>query len=410
MTPRNVVFASVSSGSALLMALVYFVAARYLGTAGFGLFNYALSLAMIAEALIDMGLHQLTIREVAQSPDARFALLRQQAGLKLVTGLAVIAVGIAGSAVVTPDPTSLTVVTLMLVSALLRSWFLSVRGGLIGLEAFGTDAALVAGDRILLTLAGTAALVAGVDVVGLAVVFLATRVVTVVVAVVATRRALGRPAWRFEPAAWSALQRRALPLGAFAMALTAYNYIDAIMLTAMTSEVQTGIYSAAYRLYEGTTYAAAVLWSVLAPRLSALWTSDRHAHARLTRRGLLAGLAVSAPIAVALWIGAGTWIAWTSGAAYGESLPTLRVLAFGLPLIFATWVLHAVAMSASHDRVLLRSTLIGLLVNVALNLWLIPRFGHTGAALATVLGEALTIGLLVGGLWRVLSGRLEATA
>ncbi len=410
MTARNFAFATVSSGSAVLMALVYFVAARYLGTDQFGIFNYALSISMIGEALIDMGVHQLTIREVAQAPESRFALLRQQLGLKLVAGLAVITLGLVGSLFITPDVTTLTVVGLMLLSSLLRSWFLSVRGGLIGLEAFGTDAALVAGDRILLTVTGTAALLAGADVVGLAAVFLLTRVLTVVVAVIVTRRELGRPTWRFEPAAWSALQRRALPLGAFMMVLTAYNYIDTIMLTAMTSETETGLYSAAYRLYEGTAYAAAVLWSVLTPRLSSLWKLDRPAHLRLARRGIFAGLGLAVPIGMALWIGATVWIAWTSGPAYSASVPTLRLLAIGLPLVFVIWVLHSIAASSSHDRVLLQSTVVGLVANVGLNLWLIPRSGHEGAALATVLGEGITMCLLIGGLWRVLRGSTETTA
>ena len=410
MTPRNFLFAAVSSGSAVLMALVYFVAARYLGVEGFATFSYALAVSMIGEALIDMGVHQLTIREVAQVPESRFALLRQQLGLKAISGAVVFAIGLVGTLFITTDTTDLTVVALMLVASLLRSWLLSVRGGLIGIEAFGTDAALVAGDRVLLTVAGTAALLLGADVVGLAVVFVATRVVTVAAALALTRQDLGVPTWRYEPDAWLALHRRALPLGAFMIVLTAYNYIDTVMLRAMAPEDETALYNAAYRLYEGTTYAAAVLWSVLTPRLSALWTTNRAGHRRLAVRGLGAGVALAVPIAVALWLGAGRWILWTSGAEYVTGEFTLRILSAGLPLVFAIWVVHAIATSSSHDHVLVRSTAIGLLANVGLNLWLIPQSGHEGAALATVIGEALTLGLLLWGVRGVVSGTAEATA
>ena len=404
MTPRSFLFAAVSSGSAALMALVYFVAARYLGVEGFAIFSYALAVAMIGEALIDMGVHQLTIREVAQAPGSRFALLRQQLGLKAISGAAVITLGMAGTLFITTDTTDLMVVALMLVASLLRSWLLSVRGGLIGLEAFGTDAALVAGDRVLLTVAGTAALLLGADVVGLAVVFVATRVLTVAAALVLTRRDLGVPTWRYEPDAWVALQRRAFPLGVFMIVLTAYNYIDTIMLRAMAPEAETALYNAAYRLYEGTTYAVAVLWSVLTPRLSALWMTDRTGHRRLAGRGLATAIAVALPIATALWAGAAQWIRWTSGEDYLAGRHALQVLSAGLPLVFAIWVVHAIATSASHDRVLVRSTAVGLVANVGLNLWLIPHSGHEGAALATVIGEALTLTLLLWGVRRVLDG------
>jgi len=407
MTARNVAFATVSSGSAVLMALVYFAAARFLGTEGFTIFSYALAVSMIGEALIDMGAHQLTIREVAQVPDSRFALLRQQLGLKLITGTTVIIVGLLGTVLITQDPTELLVVAVMLGSSLLRSWFLSVRGGLIGLEAFGKDAALVAGDRLLLTVAGTGALWLGVDVLGLALVFLGTRVITVTLALVLTRHDLGVPTWRYEPAAWSALQRRAFPLGAFMIVLTAYNYVDTIMLFALAPEDDTALYNAAYRIYEGTAYAAAVLWSVLTPRLSALWTTDRPAHQRLARLGIGAGLGLAVPIGLVLWVGADLWIRWLPGAEYAASAWTLQLLALGLPLVFVIWVLHAIATSSSHDRLLVRCTAIGLVANVGLNLWLIPRSGHEGAALATVLGEGITMCLLIGGLWRVLRGATE---
>jgi len=297
----------------------------------------------------------------------------------------------------------------MLVSSLLRSWFLSVRGGLLGLEAFGMDAALVAGDRLLLTVAGTGALFLGADVVALALVFLGTRVVTVSVALILTRHSLGTPTWRFEPVAWAALQRRAFPLGIVIIVLTAYNYVDTIMLRAMAPADETALYNAAYRIYEGTTYAAAVVWSVLTPRLSALWTANRPAHGRLARRGIAGGLALAVPIGLVLWFGAALWITWLPGAEYAASTPTLQVLALGLPLVFSIWVLHAIAASSSHDQVLVRGTAIGLVANVGLNLWLIPRFGHEGAAMATVLGEAITMCLLAGGLWRVLRGSTETT-
>lgn len=407
MTARNFAFATVSSGSAALMFLVYIAAMRFLGLEGFAIFSFALAVSQIGESLIDMGAHQLTIREVAQAPESRFALLRQQLGLKLITGTAVIIVGLLGAVLITQDPTELLVVAVMLGSSLLRSWFLSVRGGLIGLEHFGMDAALVAGDRVLLTVAGTGALFLGADVLMLALVFLGTRVVTVAAALVITRHSLGAPTWRYEPAAWSALQRRAFPLGAFMIVLTAYNYVDTIMLRAMAPEIETALYNAAYRIYEGTAYAAAVLWSVLTPRLSALWVTDRPAHRRLARIGIGAAVALAVPIGLVLWVGADVWIRWTGGAEYAASTPTLQLLAVGLPLVFVIWVLHGIATSSSHDRLLVRCTAIGLVANVGLNLWLIPRSGHEGAALATVLGEAITMCLLIGGLWRVFRGSTE---
>jgi peptidoglycan biosynthesis protein MviN/MurJ (putative lipid II flippase) len=53
--------------------------------------------------------------------------------------------------------------------------------------------------------------------------------------------------------------------------------------------------------------------------------------------------------------------------------------------------------------VLLRTTAIGVIVNVAANLALIPAAGRNGAALATVVGEALSCVLLLRGLRTVMT-------
>jgi Na+-driven multidrug efflux pump len=64
------------------------------------------------------------------------------------------------------------------------------------------------------------------------------------------------------------------------------------------------------------------------------------------------------------------------------------------------WVLYAVALSVGRERLLLRTALIGLAVNVGLNVLLIPRMGARGAAWATVAGEMVSVVVLATGLSR----------
>ncbi len=83
------------------------------------------------------------------------------------------------------------------------------------------------------------------------------------------------------------------------------------------------------------------------------------------------------------------------GSRYAAAAPPLQILAGGALFVFATWILHAAAISTNLDRRLLLTTAIGLGANVALNIVLIPRYGISGAAWATVLAEGLTVLLLL---------------
>ena len=176
--------------------------------------------------------------------------------------------------------------------------------------------------------------------------------------------------------------------------LNLYTYIDTVILGLMTTDAETGRYAASYRVYEGITYAPAILSAVLTPRLSFLFTSDRAAHRGLLRRSLASSAALGIALGALTALLARPLMLLIFGDQYVESVAPLRVLAGGSVFVFTTWILHAAAISTNLDRRLLLTTVVGLSANVILNVLFIPRWGISGAAWATVVAEALTVALL----------------
>src|SRR6185503_11452586 len=127
-------------------------------------------------------------------------------------------------------------------SFVLRSYMLTIRGVLQGLERFGWDSLVVVSDRVLLLAFSAAALLAGTGLKGLVVAFVAARVVALLVAAVITQTRLGGIGLRFERETWWALQTTALPLGVFLVVLNLYSYVDGVMLGVMRTDVETGLY------------------------------------------------------------------------------------------------------------------------------------------------------------------------
>jgi O-antigen/teichoic acid export membrane protein len=411
--PKNVLFATLSASSAGLLLLVVVLIKRVLGNDIFGAFSCALSLATIGEALMDFGLHQVTIRSIARDRQSARRIFQNTLALKVMPGAVMFVVLGAVAFICWSDPALRVTCLLMLVGAWLRSYLLTIRGVLLGLERFGDESLVVIGDRVVLLVVVGAALLAGVGLVGLGVAFVGARVLTVVGGFVLTHRHVGLPQPAFEMDLWRELQMNALPLGAFLIVLNVYNYVDTLLLGTMRDVGEAGRYSVAYRIYEGVTYAPAILASVLTPRLSHLWTVDRVAHARLVRQGLGLTTLLAIALGLALWIGAPSGLVLAFGSDAIASVSTLRILDGGLIFVFAIWLLHATAISVFEQRLLLTTTVIGVAANTALNLWLIPRYGREGAAWATVLGEALTLVLLLAGLRGVLgrgAGRGEVIA
>jgi O-antigen/teichoic acid export membrane protein len=162
----------------------------------------------------------------------------------------------------------------------------------------------------------------------------------------------------------------------------------------MLGDRVTGIYGAAYGLYEGLTYATAIVSAVLTPRLSSLWHVDRVSYRALVQKSLIGTLGLSVVVGGLAWLGAHLGIALLFPDAFPPAVLTLRLLVLGLPCIFVIWVLHAVALSAHLTDTLVRVTAVGVGVNVGLNLWLIPRYAENGAAVSTALSEAIVMAML----------------
>lgn len=387
-------FATVTAGSAVLLLVLLMIAGRFLDAADYGRFSFALALTTILETIMDIGLSQVTARAVARQKDTAAQLFRHVLGLKLVWVAGGLILLIAIAPILRSDPVVIRLCYLLGISAAVRSYLLTARGLLQGLDRFDLETVAVVADRLLLLILGAAALWAGYGLTGLALAFVAARLLMLFLVSALLRSTVGAVRPQFDREAWRELQASALPLGFFMLALNMYTYIDTVILGIMRSDAETGWYAASYRIYEGLTYAPSVLAAVLTPRLSFLFTHDRRGHRALLMRGLAASATLGVLLGgMAVWA-APSIVVILFGESYLPAAAPLRVLAGGSLLVFSTWILHAAAISINLDRRLFVTTAIGLCVNVALNILFIPAWGIRGAAWATVLAEAVTVAVL----------------
>lgn len=407
---ENLGYSGLSAATNGLAFLLILYASQVLTTESMGVFFIALNFAAIGEPLMDFGLHQASIRHIARDRGAARHVLANSIPMKALSGLGMFAA--LGTVALAWYPAAAMPALLMLGSAVIRSYLLTIRGVLQGLEAFHHDAVVMFADRALMLAGGVAALAFGYGVPGLALSFVITRALALAIGLVITRTHVERVHLAFDTALWRDLRHQAVPLGAFLLVLTVYNYVDQLLLVRILSihapdaaEWDAGVYGNVYKIYEALTYGSGILASVLTPRFAALWANDRDAHRRLAWRGTVGAFAAGAALAALTWLAAPTAITVLYPPDYLEGVRALRWLALGLPLVFAIWILHAIAMSIFDAKLLIRVTLVSLVVNVGANLWLIPSWHRDGAAAATGMGEAVAFVMLALALARRLRHR-----
>ena len=204
------------------------------------------------------------------------------------------------------------------------------------------------------------------------------------------------------------LARESLPFALTLIISTLYFKVDVPILKFFTTFAAVGIYSAAYKYLEAVVFVPQTLMDPVFPALSQI------AHENIDRLGSAATkaykmLAVTGvPLTVGMVVLAAPIIKYTIPG-FEKAIPVLQVLGLGILFLFVNnaflYTLNAMGRQSDSTRLAAMS----LVVNVALNLLLIPQSnaiygGYMGSAWATVLTE---VGLFIGG-WYLLRKHLFA--
>lgn len=174
-----------------------------------------------------------------------------------------------------------------------------------------------------------------------------------------------------------------------------YLNLDKIMLGVISGEFAVGIYAAANKVVSILITLSTSIGSVLLPRLSMYVREGRAAEFEKIATNLVkllillvapsvAGLAYVAPEVIDLLAGPG----------FSQSALVLRILA---PVVLLITLSHftgvVVLYPRGQERAMMVSFIFGALLNIAVNVFSIPRFGAPGAAVATLLTEAIVLGI-----------------
>lgn len=174
------------------------------------------------------------------------------------------------------------------------------------------------------------------------------------------------------------------------------NYkVDLFLVEHFLGLSPTGVYSIAVAVAE-------LLWLVSSAVTTAAYARigqpDREAAIRLTLRAMHASVLMLLAISPLLWGAAALLVPMLLGPAYAPAVPVLALLLPGVALYGAASALSAwFTNHAGRPQVPALLATGSLLINIAVSVWAIPRWGMLGGALATTLSYAITIG--VAALW-----------
>jgi O-antigen/teichoic acid export membrane protein len=177
-------------------------------------------------------------------------------------------------------------------------------------------------------------------------------------------------------------------LGTASLGSLLYNKADAVILGYLVPAAALGLYSAAYKIFEVGLSAVGLVHQALFPGLASAALEPRRL-AGAARQYTAIQAVVTLPGAAATAILAESALRMLCGEAYVGAAPVLRVLALGLPAAALASLMAGGFLMLARQSALYAAVVWGSgILNVAINLWLIPVFGPIIAAGTTVLSQA----------------------
>ena len=365
------------------------------GAEDYGLYLSLFNYAFILGILNDLGIQNFNNRHISQHRSLAARYFSSLISLKLLLGLGFLLVLLLGGLALGYTQDIPFLLLFVGINHALSSLTLYLRTNISGLGYYRQDSLFSVADRLLLIL-----------IVGYLLWFAPIRdsfriewfvwaqtlslSLTTILLLIWLLPKLKGWKWRFRILEFRALLRQSLPFALVVLLMTLYTRIDVVMLQQLLDNGarEAGIYGAAYRILDAGNMLGFLFAGLLLPMFSRLLkTGEGPDHLLNLSFRLLLGAALV--MSAACWF-FGTELAqllyWEADAYWGRVLSVLMLAYIALS---GTYIHGTLLTAAGKLRAMNQLFLGAILLNIAGNALLIPKYGAAGAALMTVITQFL---------------------
>ena len=181
----------------------------------------------------------------------------------------------------------------------------------------------------------------------------------------------------------------------FFNALTVLIYVnsDITIVGIIKGDADVGVYSVAVKVYTVVKKIIQAIIIVAIPRLSFLLSSEKITEYKILLKKMHDIIVtIVIPMLIGLIMMSHNAIAIDSGSEYLKGITSLRILCIALVFSsLANYYISCVLLPNKKERIILISSLISSIVNIALNIVFIPFIGIIGAAITTTIAELIVM-------------------
>ena len=376
-------FANVIVGILAFVLVIFIV--RYLGDVEYGKYSFAFAFTSLFAILSYFGLELVVTRDVARDKSQAGRYLGNIALIELIFSIITFfLIFITINLMNYPYDTKLAVYILggaVLLEATFIKLFKSIYRAF---EKMEYEALVMILGKCIFVCLGFFVIFSGYGLIELVSAYLLTNLITFLFSFLITIKKFTVPKFEIDTRFWKYLILTAIPFGLAGVLNLIYVRTDTIMLSIMKGDAVVGWYNAAYALVSVLSFLNAALITAIFPSMSNAFASSKKSLNGIYENSFRYSFILLLPIAVGTTLLADRIILFMYGESFIHSIGALQILIWSGVLSFLNSLYYTTLGAINRAKTVSIIMGSGAIVNVFLNLLLIPKLSYIGAAIATI--------------------------
>ncbi len=198
--------------------------------------------------------------------------------------------------------------------------------------------------------------------------------------------------WHFDSAFVRSMLLAAWPISLTLLLNTVYFRVDSFILTSSRSFAEVGVYNFAYQFFQTALVLPTFIMNAFYPILLQVLRNDRKRFRQQITYGVIVLGIFGLMGTLATYLIAPILLPMVSGdTGFQPSIASLQILSLGFPAFFISSLLMWVLVTLQRNKTMLFIYVVGLVVNIVLNLLYIPTYSFYAASWITVISEVVIL-------------------
>ncbi|WP_292465052.1 flippase [Methanolobus sp.] len=378
----SIAFSSITAKMIAFFISVYL--ARYLGVEDFGKYTFIITYLLLFGFIASFGLDSVVIRKISKNPPESKNIMSNATIIRILTSIIAIVIAIAAiNALKYPADTRyyIQLIAAILLIQGLSYLFESLFQANMKMEYAAISLVI---PKIIFATSIYYIIKNNLGLTEILMAYLISELARTIISFIFSRRIL-RFRLQFERATFKDLIKNSLPFVLGYGLFVLYNRFDILMLSTMQGDIEVGYYSAAYKLTESLLFIPGALAATLMPVMTKQFDRNKEKLIHTYKLGIRYVIILVMPITLGGVILGNDIIYLVYGEDFTNSIIVFKVLTFTIIFNSLIYIQTSLLVASNNQQLNNISVTVCAVLNIILNLILIPHYSYLGAGIATLI-------------------------